>query len=163
MRRRVLVATVAVVTLCGCEREQRDIGGSPLRATLPESLGVDPYSGNAYGTSEGKRLFTWMNCSGCHANGGGGIGPALMDSLWRYGNRPADIYQTIVAGRPNGMPAFGNRLNAQQTWQLVAYVQSLSAVTPKWVRPGRDDHMLVKKSEQQTQPVSRVLADTLKP
>ena len=29
---------------------------------------------------EGKRLFAAYNCNGCHAQGGGGIGPPLMDS-----------------------------------------------------------------------------------
>ena len=37
---------------------------------------------------QGKRLFSWYNCIGCHANGGGGIGPPLMDDEWIYGSRP---------------------------------------------------------------------------
>ena len=37
-------------------------------------------------TSQGKRLYTWYNCNGCHANGGGGMGPALMDDKWIYGS-----------------------------------------------------------------------------
>ena len=28
---------------------------------------------NAYAIAQGKRLFSWYNCVGCHANGGGGI------------------------------------------------------------------------------------------
>ena len=174
MRR--VVWLLALTCLVSCKRESRDIGDSPpppsgvavsapdsgmfastdtalqdVRDTLSHVVdSTDVYGGNAYGSSEGKRLFAWMNCSGCHSNGGGGIGPALMDAEWRYGSAPSEIYQTIVSGRPNGMPAFGNRLNTQQVWQLVAYVRSLSAQTPKWARSGRDDHMAVKVSEQQT-------------
>lgn len=50
-----------------------------------------------------KRLFSFYNCNGCHANGGGGIGPALSDDEWIYGFRPAQIFATIVhvhAGEP---------------------------------------------------------------
>ena len=171
-----VVLLLAFACMASCKREARKVGESPspprgvavlapdsglfastdttlraVRDSLPHIVdSTDVYGGNAYGTSEGKRLFAWMNCSGCHANGGGGIGPALMDAEWRYGGAPSEIYQTIVSGRPNGMPAFGNRLNTQQVWQLVAYVRSMSAQTPKWARPGRDDHMAIKVSEQQT-------------
>src|SRR5207245_319214 len=51
------------------------------------------YGGNAYAVSEGKRLFAAYNCSGCHANGGGGMGPPLMDpSLCVTCGRPEDIF-----------------------------------------------------------------------
>ena len=45
------------------------------------------YEDNAYHLSEGKRLYTWFNCNGCHAKGGGGSGPPLMDDRWIYGAR----------------------------------------------------------------------------
>ncbi len=46
-----------------------------------------------------------------------------MDDKWIYGAHPAQIYSSIVQGRPNGMPAFADRVPEQQVWQLVAYVQ----------------------------------------
>jgi cytochrome c oxidase cbb3-type subunit 3 len=106
------------------------------------------YSENAWAISEGKRLYTWFNCVGCHGNGGGGMGPPLMDAEWIYGSEPENIYATIVSGRPNGMPAFGAKLPEQQVWQLVAYVRSLGRLTRKDVRPGRNDNMAVRTSEQ---------------
>src|ERR1044071_3848683 len=45
---------------------------------------------NAYAIAEGKRLYTQLNCVGCHANGGGGMGPPLMDDKWIYGSAPAN-------------------------------------------------------------------------
>jgi cytochrome c oxidase cbb3-type subunit 3 len=99
------------------------------------------YEGNAYHISEGKRLFTWFNCVGCHAHGGGDSGPALMDDRWIYGGEIDQIYLTIVQGRPNGMPAFGGKIPSQQIWQLAAYVRSMGGHGPKAARPGRDDHM----------------------
>jgi cytochrome c oxidase cbb3-type subunit III len=112
-------------------------GGGPGQASSGES----PFQRNAWGMAEGKRLFTAYNCVGCHANGGGGMGPPLMDDRWIYGAAPANIYQTIVEGRPNGMPAYRGRIPSAQVWMLVAYVQSMSGQAPIDVMPGRSDHM----------------------
>ena len=80
-----------------------------------------------------------MNCTGCHAHGGGAIGPPLMDDNWIYGSQPDQIFATIVEGRPNGMPSFRGKLPDYEIWQLAAYVRSLSGQTPKHAAPGRDD------------------------
>jgi len=98
--------------------------------------------------SEGKRLFSQYNCSGCHANGGGGIGPPLMDQGWIYGSEPANIFATIMQGRPNGMPSFRNRIPEYQGWEIVAYVRSLSGQLPSDVAPARGDDAYFKPSEQ---------------
>jgi hypothetical protein len=42
-----------------------------------------------------------FNCNGCHANGGGDKGPALMDDKWLFGGEIENIYAKIVQGRPN--------------------------------------------------------------
>jgi cytochrome c oxidase cbb3-type subunit 3 len=91
--------------------------------------------------SEGHQLFDAFNCSGCHAHGGGGMGPALMDSRWIYGSAPQTIFATIHDGRPNGMPAFGGRIPDDQIWKLVEYVRSMSRQVRFDVIPARDDHM----------------------
>ena len=100
-----------------------------------------PYLSNAYAIAQGKRLFGWYNCVGCHAHGGGGMGPALMDDKWIYGSHPANIFETIVEGRPNGMPAWRGKIPDAQVWQLVAFVQSMSGHAPIDSLPGRSDHM----------------------
>ena len=87
-------------------------------------------------SSEGQRLFGWYNCAGCHANGGGGMGPPLMDDEWIYGSSPENIYTTIVQGRPNGMPSFAGKIPTPQVWMLVAYVRSLSALNTTGARVG---------------------------
>jgi cytochrome c oxidase cbb3-type subunit 3 len=74
-----------------------------------------------------------------------------MDDKWLYGERPENIYATIVEGRPNGMPSFRGKIPNQQVWQLVAYVRSMSGQLSKDVSPGRDDNMNVKPSEQSTE------------
>ena len=84
------------------------------------------YYDNAEAVNTGKRLFSQYNCSGCHSNGGGGMGPDLMDDEWIYGGRLEQIHQTLVEGRPNGMPAWGGKVPDQQLWQIAAYVRSMS-------------------------------------
>ena len=54
------------------------------------------------------------------------MGPALMDDEWIYGGRLEQIHQTLVEGRPNGMPAWGGKIPDDQLWQIAAYVRSMS-------------------------------------
>ncbi|HYF38940.1 MAG TPA: cytochrome c [Gemmatimonadales bacterium] len=166
MRTSVLILTV-LVSLFGCEREERNLQGIPqsvasgmppvrqteLQAgpTVRDAGTYSPYEGNAYAVSQGKTLYNQFNCSGCHFQGGGGIGPPLMDSEWIYGSDPENIFETIVEGRPNGMPSFGGKIVNDQIWQLVAYVRSMSGLLRKDVAPGRSDDMQVRPQEQATQ------------
>jgi cytochrome c oxidase cbb3-type subunit 3 len=88
------------------------------------------FEGNKLAIAAGKELFGQMNCTGCHFNGGGGIGPALMSGHWRYGGRIDQIYASIAQGRPNGMPTWQDTLVPSMMWNLAAYVKSLSAPVP---------------------------------
>lgn len=157
----VLLALFGTVA---CEREHREFEQTPRAASAPmvrvsslqpgpeliKDTTIGPDDGNAYAMSQGKQLFTQMNCVGCHSHGGGGMGPPLMDDVWIYGSDPAQIFSTIVQGRPNGMPAFRGKLTNSQVWQLVAYVRSLSGLGRRDVRTGRDDAMYGRSSEQNT-------------
>lgn len=87
----------------------------------------NPYASDKNMLVAGKKLFHTMNCVGCHApEGGGGMGPPLSDNVWIYGGSAANIYLTILQGRPKGMPSWGGALPPQAIWSLVTYVQSLS-------------------------------------
>jgi cytochrome c oxidase cbb3-type subunit III len=131
---------VQAVGLVGCERERRQYELPAAQASQMKP-GQANDERNAYAMSQGKNLFRWYNCTGCHANGGGGMGPALMDDRWRYGNNPEDIYASIMDGRPNGMPAFRGKINEDQVWQLVAYVRSMSGWARKDAAPSRNDSL----------------------
>jgi cytochrome c oxidase cbb3-type subunit 3 len=132
-----LVAAAAVAALSACKREER-------RFSDPQILSADLYEGNAWAMAQGQRLYAQMNCVGCHANGGGGMGPPLIDGKWRYGGDPDSIFETIVSGRPNGMPGFRARLDDAQVWQLVTFVRAMSGQEPPSAEPGRQDHMSVQ-------------------
>ena len=162
MTPRFVIAVLLAAALAGCYREKREFQSPPQTSTpdvvkasellpgdrpalrpgskpTPDRSHLDE---NAYAVNQGKRLFRWYNCSGCHGGGGGGgMGATLSDAGWRYGHEPADIYATIVEGRPNGMPAFGGRIADEQVWQLVAYVRSLSGQLQKDVAPSRSDSL----------------------
>lgn len=158
----ILILFAFIFVFVSCEREERgfrveapsasrinSIRQSPLQPGVPQPNPSvkNEYEENAYAMAQGKRLFTQMNCSGCHAHGGGGIGPPLMDAKWIYGGQPEQIFATIVEGRPNGMPSFQGKLPDYQIWQLVAYVRSMSGQVPFDAAPGRNDDMKAKPSE----------------
>jgi cytochrome c oxidase cbb3-type subunit 3 len=148
-------AIVFLLTLCACQREQRNVRPSPTRLAIfgqaasestlvpggsqPAPVVTNPSYGNAYDISEGQRLFDWYNCSGCHSHGGGGMGPPLIKKEWIYGGEPANLFDTIVKGRPNGMPTWGGRIPENQIWQIVAYVRSMNQEQPQAATPKRTD------------------------
>lgn len=160
--RRLLIGALAALALAACQREDRNFAPPPSGSVAvnavqmtPLHAGLEPpppplsnaYQENAYAMSQGKRLFSAYNCNGCHANGGGGQGPALMDDVWIYGSAPQNIFATIVEGRPNGMPSFRGRIPDDQVWQLVAYVRSMSGLAPFDAAPSRNDTIEVKVPE----------------
>ncbi|MEA3008939.1 MAG: cytochrome c oxidase cbb3-type subunit [Sphingomonadales bacterium] len=140
-----LLVLALAAGLAGCDRETRDSRGTPLPETGPSADRLDPrpaaYEGNAFQIAQGQRYYAWMNCSGCHFHGGGGIGPPLMDSDWRYGGSMRQIVDTILEGRPNGMPSFKGRITEAQAWQLAAFVRSMSAQPRRDALPSRGDEM----------------------
>lgn len=121
---------------------------SPAHAASMVPASANPHEENAYAVAQGKRLFRWYNCSGCHANGGGGMGPALMDDKWIYGAQPEQIVATILQGRPNGMPSFAGRMPEDQAWQIAAYVRSMSGQLRTDVAPSRSDSLSSGPPEQ---------------
>lgn len=162
-----LLAGVALL-LAGCEREERHFEAERLNTgpnesavrnsvnqpgmalggyVKPPAANISMYDDNAFAVNEGKRLYRWYNCSGCHANGGGSYGPALMDSEWRYGSDPASLYETITQGRPNGMPSFGGHIPEDQVWKIVAYVRSMGGGLRSDVAPSRSDSIYPGKPE----------------
>jgi len=164
----VVAGAIACLALAACERERRPFHDSHSSAAALRAVTMDtvhpgatapaessaaekgPYGDNAYALNDGKRLFELYNCSGCHAHGGGGMGPPLMDAEWIYGSEPANIYATIVEGRPNGMPSFRTHIPPNQVWALVAYVRAMSGQGSKAARPNRSDEMEMRAAESQT-------------
>ena len=161
MTRPALLLLLCALALAACDRETRRFSKGPSTVPAPDvaqrTSEIRPGQGgegltdvsatrtfdgkNAFDIAQGKRLFRWYNCNGCHSNGGGGMGPALMDDRWLYGSGPEDIYTTILQGRPNGMPSFKGRIPSDQAWQLVAYVRSMGGLAPQEAGAARSDSL----------------------
>jgi cytochrome c oxidase cbb3-type subunit III len=154
---------LAASILTACDREKRELHDSPVMVNRINTVRLSPLqpgpatpdtilrvnaTTNAFAIAEGQKLFSWFNCSGCHSNGGGGMGPALMDDMWIYGSEPENIYRTIVEGRPNGMPSFAGKIPDSQIWKLVAYVRTLGGLSPMTARASRSDHMMMYPGSQ---------------
>lgn len=143
-RRELAAALLALGTLTACGRDQAPVRGAPPStvARAPGTPGElraggggspspvrNPLEAQPAAQADGRRLYAWFNCAGCHGSaGGGGIGPPLRDPQWIYGSDPASIFQSIAQGRPNGMPAYGGRIPDEQIWRIELYVRSLGGV-----------------------------------
>src|SRR3979411_3145399 len=106
---------IYILAVTGCQRERRELRMAPARLAIfgdaarqsdlqpggPQTQYQveNPYQGNAYAISEGQRLYGWYNCTGCHANGGGAIGPPLIKEEWTYGRGAANLVDTIIKAR----------------------------------------------------------------
>lgn len=145
-RFRLILLLASIVALPGCESESqlenfRRVPPAGQMQTGPRQVSLEagpatirpavrnPYENQPDAAAEGRRLYHWFNCAGCHFQGGGGMGPPLMDEEWIYGSEPANIFQSIIDGRPNGMPAFGGRISHDQAWKITVFVRSLADLT----------------------------------
>jgi cytochrome c oxidase cbb3-type subunit 3 len=162
--RRTVPLLLSLVALMGCEREKRDLRLEPpaaeaLDAVAPMANGIGGappdidvamehvYQSNAYQLSQGKRLYEWFNCTGCHANGGGAAGPAFLDGWWRYGPDIVSIVVSIRDGRQHGMPSYRDKLTTEQIWQLAGYVQTIGLYGGETAAPSRNDEMQSRPAE----------------
>jgi cytochrome c oxidase cbb3-type subunit 3 len=165
-----VTSLLCALLLGSCERERRELRPLPARLSLSSETAnhselqpgdtpsaapatarysdTNPYDGSAYAIAEGQRLFDWYNCSGCHAHGAGGMGPPLIKDKWIYGVEPAKMLETIVKGRPNGMPAWGSKIPEYQIWQLVAFVRSMNGLQPRSATPIRGDTLQLNQQER---------------
>jgi mono/diheme cytochrome c family protein len=85
--------------------------------------------------AQGKQLFA-QNCAECHGVDGKGDGPKaagmanppadFTDQEWMANKSTADFTTAIQNGKGADMPAFGDKLNEAQVWELSDYLRSLS-------------------------------------
>ncbi|HEX4485280.1 MAG TPA: c-type cytochrome [Terriglobales bacterium] len=132
------VILAIVIAMSGCHAdssaEASEGASSPVFAAVGPVPGsqksvlfrTNPFANDPVALQEGYKLFNWYNCSGCHGgHAGGGMGPSLRDAVWIFGDRDDQIYDSIAAGRGNGMPSWGRKIPEQQIWKLVTYIKSM--------------------------------------
>ena len=100
---------------------------------------TNPMANNRDALAAGRKLYD-QTCQTCHGGEGrGDRGPSLSTGKFPHGSDDGDIFRNIrngIAG--SGMPAF-SILTADQIWQVVSYIRSLSgaaAAPPNEAVPG---------------------------
>jgi cytochrome c oxidase cbb3-type subunit 3 len=95
-----------------------------IAAAAPKATS-NPFRGNAAALAEGKQVFETI-CAACHKPDGSGlVGPSLVDPYWKYGHGDPDLFETVMKGRPAGMPAWEAQLGADKIWKSLVYLESL--------------------------------------
>lgn len=147
---RLVIAVAAAVILASSSCRHTDntsrIPPAVAYESYPRAGGFDPPAGrlrnpltrNPQVVKDGEKLFSAMNCDGCHGAGGlGWVGPSLVDGRWRYGGADGEVYHSIFYGRPRGMPAYGGLLSSDAIWRIVTYLgaQPIPANVPteSWI------------------------------
>ena len=120
---------IAVSTLVGAGlvlfTQQSDVAA--IQAKGSPALVRNPFANNQDAILAGGRMFNAV-CAECHGPKGAGDlrGPALDTGGFVHGGDDADMFRTIRAGvvgtEMEPHPAY----NDDETWQLVAYIKSLS-------------------------------------
>ena len=110
------------------------LGGEGTRDVAHYVRSLSGLTVDSLRAARGKALFA-QTCAGCHGADGKGnpmLGaPNLADNVWLYGGSEETITETIVKGRTNVMPAWGDTLSEDKVRILAGYIWSLSHDVPK--------------------------------
>lgn len=89
------------------------------------------YLSDASSLDAGKKLFVTA-CAACHAADGGGlVGPNLVDEYWLHGGSLSDIFKSIKYGWPEkGMKSWKDDYSPSQIAQITSYIHSIRNTKP---------------------------------
>lgn len=107
---RLCLLALFAVTVTACSQQSQ-----------PASPAVQPMQ-----TEQTARHFDEL-CAACHGKQGrgGGVGPDLFASRYKYGKERSRIITSISNGRPGGMPGYSSHLSAEEIAGLADYLISL--------------------------------------
>jgi len=105
---------------------------APRKGGNPEAAKVkNPVASSADSVSAGKKTYARM-CAKCHGPAGKGDGeaavgaqPADLTAKLDYGSSDGEIYSAIHDGTSKDMEGYGERLQPNDIWNVVNYIQSL--------------------------------------
>lgn len=117
--RRPAARIVAALALLACPAAARGQYPAPaLERPLAEAAASD--------LTEGKRLYN-AQCALCHGiDGGGGYGPSLLRPTFVRAADDAGLFALVRTGIPGVMPGFGDANGPKRSWQLAAFVRSMT-------------------------------------
>ncbi|MBV8086250.1 MAG: c-type cytochrome [Chloroflexi bacterium] len=130
-------AAVSAFTLSG------EVAMTPTLSIPRSALNTpNPYANDPQSAARGKVVYQ-QNCQVCHGIGGDGNGPAGANLKIRpptFHNPQHYLAPGIDGGhfwviqhgdgQPGGMPAWGDKLTPQQTWDAVDYIKTIAAGKP---------------------------------
>ncbi|MEO8420942.1 MAG: cytochrome-c oxidase, cbb3-type subunit III [Hyphomicrobium sp.] len=104
------------------------LDGNQISDAADFVLSLSAPGGDAAAIERGRTIFA-EQCSGCHGEAGKGSiemgAPNLTDGIWLYGDRKADVTETIRTGRGGVMPNWDGKLDPATIKMLAIYVHSL--------------------------------------
>ena len=131
LKRHIIIAAAlaAALAAAGCKQQEKPAQApaeTPAQGTVPQTTMGGPMS-DQQRLAMGGAIFS-KQCASCHGNEGNGAGsrggPSLQKADFKYGRTPEAIKESIMKGRPGGMPAFTN-LQEIEVDTVTAYVLSL--------------------------------------
>lgn len=127
---RAMRAVLVALALAACGDSQRQGAATTDSARAAQgpaqTASLPAFTGDVEEARQGRQLFLDFNCYGCHGGlGGGGMGPSLRDSIWRYGGTDAAILASVADGRPAGMPGFTKLMSEPELRRVVTYIRSM--------------------------------------
>ncbi len=126
-----------------------------FKASQPAEEEIDlstlVYTEDAGILAAGKKIFDGQ-CASCHvADGGGMIGPNLVDEYWLHGGSIQNIYNIIEVGVPEkGMISWKGILNPEQMKAAAFYIMSLQGTTPANPKAPQGEKYVPVKIEEGT-------------
>ncbi len=106
----------------------------PLAAQHEQKVDKSKFIGDLKAIEAGRALFA-NGCAACHgADGRGGRGPNLRERVFWHPVDDETLYKAIEKGVSGGMPPAN--LPEEQTWQVVAFVRSLTSPAFENKAPG---------------------------
>ena len=134
--RRASCVVSLVVLVAACDRDGGNTARIPPSIRYPDHVSAggslppagdlqNPFAADSTSVADGSKIFSSMNCDGCHGGGATGwVGPSLVDGRWRYGGTDGALFHSIFYGRPKGMPAYGGILSPGAIWKIVSYIRA---------------------------------------
>lgn len=89
------------------------------------------YLSDASALEAGKKIFVTA-CAACHsADGGGTVGPNLVDDYWIHGGSISSVFKSIKYGWPEkGMKSWKDDYSPAQIAQIASYIKSIKGTKP---------------------------------
>lgn len=117
------------------------------------------YLSDASALEAGKKIFITA-CAACHAaDGGGTVGPNLVDEYWLHGGAMSDIFKSIKYGWPEkGMKSWKDDYSPVQMAQLASYIKSIKGTKPATAKEPQGEVYLEQTVNDSTKAVPEIKA-----